>query len=61
MKVRVTGLQPATIYYFRTVTTSKATPDTTYAPAAAPYRSVATETQNGRILYLQYFEMQAAQ
>ncbi len=43
MKVRVTGLNASSIYYFQTITTSKSTNDVTYDPDAAPMLSVATE------------------
>ena len=43
MKVRVTGLDASSIYYFQTITTSKSTSDVTYDPEAAPMLSVATE------------------
>lgn len=43
MKVRVAGLSPQTTYYFRTVTTSKTTAETTYYPEMDPYLSVTTE------------------
>jgi len=44
MKVRVCGLEANTIYYFRTITTSKSTLDTTYYPDAAPLMQVVTES-----------------
>lgn len=50
MKVRVTGLEPTTTYYFKTITTSKSTSDTTSYPELAPYLSVTTETQTVRTL-----------
>lgn len=43
MKIRVTGLSPNTTYYFKTITTSKSTPDVTYYPETAPFMSVTTE------------------
>jgi len=43
MKVRVTGVQPTTTYYYQTSTTSGV--DTTLYPAAAPFPSVRTETE----------------
>ena len=43
MKVRVTGLQPSTAYYFQTSTTSGS--DTTLYPEAAPFLPVTTETE----------------
>ena len=48
MKVRVTGLAADTTYYFRTVTTAKATPDTTIFPAAPETMSATTEVQTVR-------------
>lgn len=44
MKVRVTGLEPDTAYYFMTITASKSSPDTTYDPTAAPFTPVVTES-----------------
>lgn len=44
LKVRVAGLSPGTTYYFRTVTTSKSTKETTLYPAAPPFPSIITET-----------------
>jgi hypothetical protein len=40
MKVRVSGLDPDTTYYFQTVTTSKSSGDVTYYPASAPMLGV---------------------
>ena len=48
MKVRVTGLDPDTTYYFMTVTTSKSSTDTTYNPNAAPFTPVTTESETVR-------------
>ncbi|MBU0992357.1 MAG: hypothetical protein KJ737_07665 [Proteobacteria bacterium] len=48
MKVRVTGLEPNTTYYFRTVTTSKSASVITYFPDVSPFISVTTESQTVR-------------
>jgi hypothetical protein len=50
MKVQVTGLQSNTTYYFRTITTSKSTDDTTYYPAETeePLGPVTTESMTVR-------------
>lgn len=48
MKVRVTGLAPDTTYYFKTITTSNLSTDTTYNPGAAPFTSVTTESETVR-------------
>jgi hypothetical protein len=46
MKVRVTGLNPDTTYYFQTITTSKAAPiEFSFFPQSAPMLSVTTEVQ----------------
>ncbi len=45
MKVRVSGLEPDTTYYFQTVTTSKSSSDVTYYPASAPLMGVTTAKQ----------------
>jgi hypothetical protein len=42
MKVRVSGLEPDTAYYFQTVTTSKSSADVTYYPESAPMLGVTT-------------------
>lgn len=42
MKVRVTGLEADTTYFFRTLTTSKSTADLTYHPLSAPLLEVTT-------------------
>jgi hypothetical protein len=42
MKVRVSGLEPDTAYYFQTVTTSKSSSDVTYYPESAPMIGVTT-------------------
>lgn len=52
MKVQVTGLDPNTIYYFQTVTTSKSSSQTTYNPAAAPMPEVTTENAVVRTKFL---------
>jgi len=44
MKARVTALSANTTYYFRTITTSKATADETYYPVSTPLMSVTTES-----------------
>ncbi len=43
MKVQVTGLEPATTYYFSTITTSKSSSDTVSVPESDPLLSVTTE------------------
>jgi hypothetical protein len=43
MKVRVTGLEFATTYYFQTITTSKSTSDVALSPETAPFMAVSTE------------------
>ena len=43
MKVRVTGLEAGNTYYFKTLTTSLSTMDTTEYPVAPPYTSITTE------------------
>ena len=43
MKVRVTGLQSNTTYYFQTLTTSNSTNETTVYPENPPFLSVTTE------------------
>jgi len=43
MKVRVSGLQSNTTYYFQTLTTSNSTNETTFYPENPPYLSVTTE------------------
>jgi len=43
MKVQITGLEPDTIYYFQTATTSKSTSDTVLYPEVAPLMQVTTE------------------
>lgn len=48
MKVRVTGLAPDTTYYFKTITTSNSTKETTDYPDAAPFISVTTESETVR-------------
>lgn len=48
MKVRVTGLEAGTIYYFQTISTSISTNDTAYYPGSAPFRSVQTELETVR-------------
>lgn len=48
MKVRVTGLNPNTTYYFQTVTTSKSTSDVVSFPETAPLSGVTTETRTVR-------------
>jgi hypothetical protein len=48
MKARVTALSPNTTYYFKTITTSKSTPDETYYPETAPFMSVTTESLTTR-------------
>ena len=48
MKVRVTGLEPATTYYYKTITTSKSTSESTSYPDLAPYLPITTETQTVR-------------
>ena len=50
MKVRVTGLTSDTTYYFRTVTTSKSSSDTTYFPVAPELMSVTTEYETVRTI-----------
>ena len=45
MKVRVTGLEPDTTYYFQTVTISKSTSDITHYPDSAPMLGVGTESR----------------
>lgn len=54
MKVRVTGLQPDTIYFFRTVTASKdsAEPGVNTYPDSGPYPHVITQGKINRILDL---------
>jgi hypothetical protein len=42
MKVRVSGLEPDTTYYFQTVTTSKSSADVTYYPESASMMRVTT-------------------
>jgi hypothetical protein len=50
MKVRVTGLLPETSYYFKTITTSKSTSETTRLPDLDPPLAVTTETLTVRTL-----------
>lgn len=48
MKVMVTGLEPDTLYYFMTITTSKSTGDVVNYPIAAPFDFVKTENETVR-------------
>ena len=48
MKVRVTGLAPDTTYFFRTLTTSKLTAESTIYPDSSPLLSVHTELKTVR-------------
>lgn len=48
MKVRVTGLEAGTMYYFQTISTSISTNETAYYPGSAPFRSVQTELETVR-------------
>lgn len=48
MKVRVTGLSADTTYYFKTLTTSKSTSDTTEFPVSSPFMSVTTQYETVR-------------
>lgn len=51
MKVKVTGLEPGTTYYFKTVTNSEATGDIAYYPNVEPYISVITEAATVRTIH----------
>ncbi len=48
MKVRVTGLEADTAYYFRLITRSKTTNEISYFPEALPLQSVTTEVRTER-------------
>lgn len=48
MKVRVTGLQANTAYFFRTLTTSKSTSDTVAYPVSTPLPQVTTKLRTVR-------------
>jgi len=48
MKIRVSGLNPNTTYYFQTVTKSESTLEITYYPETEPFMTVYTENEVSR-------------